>query len=257
MERKRLDVLLVERGMAASRAKAQALIRAGRVRVAGRIVTKASAKVSLTDPIEVLEPLRYVGRGGYKLEAALEAFGVNPRGWVCADVGASTGGFTDCLLQRGAARVYAIDVGRDQLHPALRADPRVVVMEGVNARYLEALTERVDLVVMDVAFISQTKLLPVVRRWVKDDGALITLVKPQFEAGPGATRSGVVRDPAVWRRALRGVVACAEGVGLGALGLIPSPVRGGDGNQEFLLYLRPGVRGDVDVDGAVAAALAL
>ena len=257
MERKRLDVLLVERGLAASRAKAQALIRAGRVRVAGRVVTKTGAKVEVTAPLEVLEPLRYVGRGGYKLEAALEAFGVDPGGWVCADVGAPTGGFTDCLLQRGAARVYAVDVGRDQLHPSLRADPRVVVMEGVNARYLEALPERVDLVVMDVAFISQTKLLPVVRRWVKDDGALITLVKPQFEAGPGGTRAGIVRDPAVWRRVLREVVACAAGVGLGAVGLVPSPVKGGDGNQEFLLYLRPGRPSGVDVEGAVAAALAL
>lgn len=240
--RRRLDLLLVERGLAESRSLAQRLIMAGRVRVDGQVATKPSQAVSPESQVTVEAGPRYVSRGGEKLEAALDGFGVEVEGLVCADVGASTGGFTDCLLQRGAAKVYAIDVGRGQLHWKLRQDPRVVVMEGVNARHLESLPEPVHLVTADVAFISLRLLLPNFSRWLVPEGQAVLLVKPQFEAGPESVgRGGVVRDPAVWRRVLLEVAEAAATAGLAPQGALRSPVRGPKGNVEFLLWCRKGV----------------
>jgi 23S rRNA (cytidine1920-2'-O)/16S rRNA (cytidine1409-2'-O)-methyltransferase len=189
----------------------------------------------------VLAPPRYVSRGGEKLAAALQAFAIEVRGAVCADVGASTGGFTDCLLQAGAARVYAIDVGHGLLHWKLRADPRVVLMERTNARYLERLPEAVDFVSVDVSFISLRLILPAVRRWLKAGGQVVALVKPQFEAGREQVgRKGVVRDVEVHKQVLIRILGTARELGLGARGLIRSPLRGPKGNQEFLLWLVEG-----------------
>ncbi len=239
--KRRLDLLLVERGLAESRTLAQRLVMAGRVRVDGQVATKPSQAVSSDSEITVEAGPRYVSRGGEKLAAALRGFGLQVQGWVCADVGASTGGFTDCLLQHGAVKVYAIDVGRGQLHWKLRQDPRVVVMEGVNARHLESLPELVDLVTADVAFISLRLLLPNFARWLTPEGQAVLLVKPQFEAGSGSVgRGGVVRDPAVWRRVLLEVAEAAAAVGLAPQSALRSPVRGPKGNVEFLLWCRKG-----------------
>ncbi|MEA3340772.1 MAG: TlyA family RNA methyltransferase, partial [Chloroflexota bacterium] len=201
MAKERLDVLLVKRGLAKSRSWAQRLIRAGEVRVAGQISDKPGTRVATNAEIAVQARPRFVGRGGEKLEAALARFGLDVAGMAAADVGASTGGFTDCLLQRGARRVYAIDVGYGQLAWRLRNDSRVVVMERTNARYLEDLPEPVDLVTADVAFISLRIILPVAARWLRPDGQVVALIKPQFEAGRREVRKGgVVRDPDVHRR---------------------------------------------------------
>lgn len=237
--KERLDLLLVARGYAPSRAQAQALIRAGRVRVAGDLRDKPGTEVPLDAVIEVSAPPRYASRGGDKLEAALAAFGVDPQGKVCLDVGASTGGFTDCLLQRGAERVYAVDVGRGQLEWRLRNDPRVVVREGVNARYLrpEDLGEPVDLATVDVSFISLRLILPPLGAIVRPGGDVIALVKPQFEAGRGAVRRGVVRDPAVHEAVVGGIAAFArDGLGWTVYGTIPSPLLGPAGNREFFVH---------------------
>ena len=235
-ERSRLDVALVERGLAESRAKAQELIRAGRVRADGAVVAKPSHRVGQEARLEVDGPEPYVGRAAHKLLGALAAFEVDPEGLVCADVGAGAGGFTQVLLERGARRVYALDVGRDQLHPRLRADPRVVVMEGVNARRLEALPEAVDAAVMDVSFISSTLILPNLRRWLRPGGWALVLVKPQFELGPGR-HTGVVRDAALRRRALERVKAAAREAGFAVAGEVESPLPGREGNVEFWLWL--------------------
>ena len=240
-EKERLDVLLFERGYAPSRARAQALIRAGRVHVAGILVDKPGTQVSTDIVIEVSAPPRHVSRGGAKLEAALVAFGVDPQGKVCLDIGASTGGFTDCLLQAGARRVHAVDVGRGQLDWKLRNDPRVVVREGVNARYLrpEDIGERVDLATVDVSFISLRLVLPPLGAIVKSGGDVIALVKPQFEAGRQAVRRGVVRDPAVHQAVVEGVAAFArEQLGWAVRGTAPSPLLGPAGNREFFLHLK-------------------
>ena len=184
---------------------------------------------------------RYVSRGGEKLVAALDAFGIDPAGWVCADIGASTGGFTDVLLQRGAKRVYAIDVGYGQLHWRLRQDPRVVVMERVNARYLESLPEPIDLVTIDASFISLKLLLPAARRLLKPQGQIVALIKPQFEAGRNQVgKGGVVRDPAVHRRVIEDLLTWTTEQGYAPQGLVPSPLLGPKGNREFLLWLWPG-----------------
>jgi 23S rRNA (cytidine1920-2'-O)/16S rRNA (cytidine1409-2'-O)-methyltransferase len=238
--RQRLDLLLVERGLAPTREKARALVMAGVVRVQGQRADKAGTSYPTTVSIEVAGPtLRYVSRGGLKLERALDVFGVSPAGRVCLDVGASTGGFTDCLLQRGAARVYAIDVGYGQLDVRLRDDPRVISRERVNARRLgeEEVAEPVSLVVVDVSFISLGKVLPAaVSRMASGQGELIALVKPQFEAGPkDVGKGGVVRDPAVHRRVLVEAVATVRASGLSPRGIIPSPILGPAGNVEFLL----------------------
>lgn len=231
----RLDVHLVEAGLAESRAKAQDLIRRGRVRVNGEVVTKPAFRVAPSDRVEVEEE-RYVGRGAYKLLGALEAFPVEPRDKVCADLGAGTGGFTQVLLERGARRVYAVDVGRGQLHPALRQDPRVVALEEQDARTL-LLPEPVDLVVMDVAFISSTLLLPKVLELLKPGGEALVLVKPQFELGPGV-HQGVVRSEGLRRRAVERVKGRAEALGFLVGGEKESPLPGREGNREVWLWLR-------------------
>nr|BAL57195.1 rRNA methylase [uncultured prokaryote] len=246
----RLDVFLVQSGWSESRAQAQALIAAGKVRVDGQVVRKAAYRLSEGAQVSVEEGRRFVSRGGEKLEAALKAFSVMVGGRICADVGASTGGFTDCLLQHGAQRVYAIDVGRELLHPLLRADERVVVMEGVNARYLAALPERVSLVTLDVSFISLRLLLPVVRGWMEEAGEVIALIKPQFEAGREAVArgQGVIRDARVHRRVLIEVLEFAQGQGYALQGVIRSPVA--SENAEFLAYLRTGGAG-VEVEACL------
>lgn len=240
--KERLDVLVVERGLAESRAKAQRLIMAGQVRVEGEVILKPGTLIPVSASIEVVEGMRYVSRGGEKLEAALEGFDLTHlEGWVCADVGASTGGFTDCLLAHGVARVYAIDVGYGQLHWKLRQDPRVVVMERTNVRYLTTLPEQVDLVTIDVSFISLKLVLPTVKVWLKPEGKIIALIKPQFEAGPSesARGKGVIRDARVHRRVLEDVLAFAKTIGLTPQGLIRSPLLGPKGNVEFLTLLTP------------------
>lgn len=242
MTKERLDVLLVERGLAPTRAKAQALVLAGQVVVDDRRVDKPGTRVAREAVLRLKgEVLRYVSRGGLKLEAALDRFGLDVTGALCADIGASTGGFTDCLLQRGAAKVYAIDVGTAQLHEKLRQDPRVISREGVNARQLpdDALPEPVQLVVVDVSFISLTLVLPSVLRRLGPGGRLVALVKPQFEAGPEQVeKGGVVRDDAVRAACLEAVSACVRGEGLEVVGALDSPVHGPSGNREILLVAR-------------------
>ncbi len=241
-KKQRLDLVLVARGLAESRSQAQRLIMAGQVRVNGQVAHKPGQPVPADADVTVARPPRFVSRGGEKLAAALDAFPIAVAGRVCADVGASTGGFTDCLLQRGAARVYALDVGKGQLHWKLRNDPRVVVMEETNARHVERLPEAVTLVTIDASFISLRVLLPVVRGWFPKTpatGEVVALIKPQFEAGrrEAARGRGVIRDPAVHRRVLHEVLGFAQAQGYAARGLIPSPVRGPKGNVEFLAWL--------------------
>jgi 23S rRNA (cytidine1920-2'-O)/16S rRNA (cytidine1409-2'-O)-methyltransferase len=246
--RRRLDQLLVERGLADTRAKAQALLLAGRVRVgegdAARLDRKAGDLIDAATPLALTERDPYVSRGGHKLAAALDAFGIDPAGLVCLDVGASTGGFTDVLLQRGARRVYALDVGRGQLAERLRQDERVVSMERTNARTLGpgALPEPVGLAVIDVSFISLALVLgPVAATLPSGPGApIVALVKPQFEAGRGRTDHGVVRDPAIHREVLERVVSVAAELGLGARDVVASPILGPEGNREFLVHLQAG-----------------
>lgn len=257
MVRSRLDQLLHERGYTPSREKARALILAGEVLVNGAMVDKAGAEVDADADIQIQQGPPYVSRGGLKLEAALGVFSIDPTGRVAADVGASTGGFTDCLLQRGAARVYAIDVGRAQLVWSLRQDPRVVVMERTNARYLEQLPEPVDLVTIDVSFISLRLILPKVRQWLAPGGQVIALVKPQFEAGREQVgKGGVVRDPRVHRSVLVDVLGWVQENGWRVLGLARSPIKGTAGNIEFLAHLSadPHAPG-LDLDEAIARVL--
>jgi 23S rRNA (cytidine1920-2'-O)/16S rRNA (cytidine1409-2'-O)-methyltransferase len=238
----RLDVALVERGLAASRERAQALIMAGQVRVDGQVVAKASAAVAADTNIALEVPDHpYVSRGGIKLAHALETFRVDPAGKRALDIGASTGGFTDVLLQRGAASVIALDVGHGQLDWTLRNDPRVDVHEGVNARTLTSadVPHRVDLVVVDVSFISLGHILPALPPFMNDDADLVALVKPQFEAGRDQVgRHGLVTDPAVHDEVIARVTAQAEAAGFARLGMAPSAITGATGNQEFFLHLR-------------------
>jgi 23S rRNA (cytidine1920-2'-O)/16S rRNA (cytidine1409-2'-O)-methyltransferase len=242
--RKRLDLVLVERGLAESRTRAQALVMAGAVVVGEARVDKPGTPVDPESPIRIKEdaaPRRWASRGALKLLRALEVFPIDPRGKTCADLGASTGGFTDVLLQGGAARVYAVDVGYGQLHPRLRADPRVVVRERENARRLTAaaLGEQVDLVVGDLSFISLRLVLPAVKDLLRPGGLAALLVKPQFEVGKGEVgKGGVVRDEALRRAALEGVAEAARGLGFEVLGHAESPVEGPAGNREWLLGLR-------------------
>ncbi len=236
--KKRLDRLLVERGLAESREKAQALIMAGEVLVDGQKGAKPGQAVAEDAAIEVLARPPYVSRGGYKLAAALDGFGVSVEGLVCLDVGSSTGGFTDVLLQRGAARVHAVDVGAGQLDWKLRNDPRVVVHEGVNARELrfDEIGEHAALAVMDVSFISATLVAPAVAPLLLPDGKMIVLVKPQFEVGRGQVgKGGIVRDPELHRAACARVSAAMEALGFRTR-LMESPILGAEGNKEFLLY---------------------
>ena len=250
MPKVRLDVLLVERGLAESRAKAQALIMAGQVRVAGQTTLKPATAIPSDSVLTVDSGPRFVSRGGEKLDAALEAFAFHVAGLTCADVGSSTGGFTDCLLQRGAAKVYAIDVGKGILHWKLRNDPRLVVMEETNARFVESLPEQVSLVTVDASFISLKILLPVIKKWLvplssnqgqmkEERRDIIALIKPQFEAGKKdvSRGDGVIRDPEVHHQVLMDVLNYAEREGFAIQGLIKSPLLGPKGNAEFLVWL--------------------
>jgi 23S rRNA (cytidine1920-2'-O)/16S rRNA (cytidine1409-2'-O)-methyltransferase len=238
--KQRIDQLLVDRNLTPSREKARALILAGQVLVNGQRVDKAGQTVIADAGVEVLQPMRYVGRGGLKLEAALEHFRIDVDGRVAIDVGSSTGGFTDCLLQHGAARVYAIDVGTGQLDWKLRNDPRVIVREHVNARYLKAtgFPERMDLAVCDVSFISVTMILPMLPPILKPDAAMVILVKPQFELDRHQVgKGGIVREPELHAAACRRVAESVEALGF-VSDTIPSPITGAEGNREFLLYAR-------------------
>ena len=256
MTKVRLDVLLVERGLAESRAKAQALIMAGQVRINGQTALKAAAAIEPNSTLTIDSGPRFVSRGGEKLDAALETFRVDVNGLTCADVGASTGGFTDCLLQRGAAKVYAIDVGKGILHWKLRNDPRIIVMEETNARFVESLPEPISLATIDASFISLKILLPVVKKWLaplrfppfstkmggvarRGEGGIIALIKPQFEAGRKdvARGDGVIRDAAIHRQVLLDVLTFAQSEGFDVRGLIRSPLLGPKGNAEFLARL--------------------
>ena len=239
----RLDVALVSRGLAESRERAQALILAGAVSVAGQVVSRASHAVRPETPIAIAGPEHpYVGRGGLKLQAALDAFGVDPAGLVALDVGASTGGFTDCLLQRGAARVYAVDVGYGQLAWRLRQDPRVVVIERCNARHLDRshVPEPVEVAVIDVSFISLTMILPAVRSCLAPGGQVVALLKPQFEVGKGKVgRGGIVRDERLRRETVEKVRGVVEAQYWDWCGEITSPITWQKGNVEYLIRLRP------------------
>ena len=230
----RLDRYLVEAGLAESREKAKSLIRSGLVRVDGRVAQKPAHPVGEGTRVELVAPERYVGRAAYKLLGALSAFPVEPAGTVALDLGAGTGGFTQVLLERGARRVYAVDVGHGQLHPRIRDDPRVVVMEGVNAREGIPIPEPVELAVMDVSFISSTKLLPALLEVLAPRADALVLVKPQFELGPGVR---VVADPGGRRRALRRVREAARALGFEVLGEAESPLPGKRGNREIWLWL--------------------
>lgn len=237
--RLRLDQLLVERQLAESREKAKALILAGQVLVKGQKVDKAGQQVAADAEVALLGRPKYVSRGGLKLEGALQEFGLAVEGKVCLDVGASTGGFTDCLLQHGAAKVYAFDVGTAQLDWRLRNDPRVVSREGVNVRHLrpEELPERVDLIVVDVSFISLAMILPVLPPLLQEGGEMVLLVKPQFEVGREQVgKGGIVRDPELHRQAVEKITALAKGLGFVTL-CTNSPILGAEGNKEFLLHL--------------------
>jgi 23S rRNA (cytidine1920-2'-O)/16S rRNA (cytidine1409-2'-O)-methyltransferase len=236
----RLDKLLLEKSLAPSRQKAQALIAAGQVLVDSRPVDKAGTMVENSAAIEVKETCPYVSRGGYKLEAGLEFFNIRVAGAVCLDIGASTGGFTDCLLKNGAAKVYAVDVGYGQLAWELRQDPRVVVMERTNARYLkiEDLEDLLDLAVIDAAFISLKLLIPPLLPLFKKRISILALIKPQFEVGRGMVgKGGVVRDPALHQDVIDGIIAFCHTLGLQNLGVTPSPILGPKGNKEFLIHL--------------------
>ena len=257
--RSRIDMLLVERGLVESRQQARAVLLAGDIRVDGATVTKPGVMVPSGASLEVLQRPAYVSRGGDKLAHALVAFDIDPDGMTCIDVGASTGGFTDVLLQRGAARVYAVDVGRGQLAESLRRDERVVSMERTNARSLTAasLPEPIDLAVVDVSFISLALILEPVASTLRGDARprIVALVKPQFEAGKGRTDHGVVRDPAIHREVLERICAKARSLGLGVQALIASPILGPEGNREFLMSLHRGA-GCADLADRITAVTA-
>jgi 23S rRNA (cytidine1920-2'-O)/16S rRNA (cytidine1409-2'-O)-methyltransferase len=240
-QKQRLDVLVQERGLAPSREKARAMIMAGEVLVDEVLVDKPGARVSEHSHVTVKAKPRFVSRGGEKLAGALAAFEVVVHEKICADVGASTGGFTDCLLQNGAAKVYAIDVGYGQIDYTLRRDPRVVVIERTNARYIEKLDEAVNLTVIDASFISLRLLLPVIKGWLTPQADIIPLIKPQFEAGKeDVGKGGVVKDSQVHERVLHEILGFAVEQGFSLRGLITSPLKGPAGNTEFLAWLHWG-----------------
>ncbi len=236
----RLDVLLVKKGLADSREKAQALIMAGSVTAGGSSAVKPGSLVDPEAAIGIKEGLKYVGRGGIKLDGALDGLGIDIDGLTAMDVGSSTGGFVDCLLKRGAKKVFAVDVGKGLLDARLRADPRVVVLEQRNIRYLDdaELGEKIDIATIDVSFISLTKVLPRVKGFLKQGGKILALIKPQFEVGKGRVgKGGIVRVAALHDEVVLGIKAFAEGNGLNALSTIPSPITGAKGNKEFWIYL--------------------
>ena len=241
MSKARLDMVLVERGLASSRNEAQTLIRLGRVYGRSGRLDKPGLLVDPAAEVWIKEEARFLSRGGYKLEGALEAFQLNPEGWICLDVGASTGGFTHCLLLRGAAHVYALDVGENLLHEKLKSDPRVAVLDGVNARNFKAemLPRQLDLITVDVSFISLTLVLPPLVPALKPGGLLLPMVKPQFEAGKGQVgKGGVVRDPVVREATVEKIRRLGAGLGLEVLGSAPSPVKGPKGNEEMFILFR-------------------
>ena len=242
MKKERLDKLLVEKGLVKSRERAKALIMAGKVLVDGKVVDKAGAQVPPEAKIEVKgEDIPYVSRGGLKLETAIKEFGLSVEGFTCLDVGASTGGFTDCLLKHGAKKVYAVDVGRGQLDWKLRNDERVISIEGFNARYLteKEVPEKVDLVVIDVSFISLTKILPVVKEFLKPEGKIVALIKPQFELTKKEVDrgKGVIKDPELHKKAINKILSFSREIGLYPENLTLSKPRGPKGNKEFLVLL--------------------
>lgn len=243
MPKERIDKLMVERGLVESRTRAQALILAGKVVVQDQRVEKPGQLIDTDGEIRIKgDTVRYAGRGGLKLEAALSEFLIDPTGKNCIDIGASTGGFTDCLLQHGAARVWAVDVGHNQLAWRLRQDPRVIVLEGLNARNLspEQFPGRFDLATVDVSFISLTRILPALLPCLTDTADCIALVKPQFEVGKGQVgRGGIVTDPQKHRRVLNEIKDAAVEIGLHPVGLLESPILGAEGNREFLMHLKP------------------
>jgi len=259
MAKKRLDVIMVEMELAETRSLAQRLVMAGKVRINGQPAVKAAQNVPDGAKVTLDSGPRFVSRGGNKLAAAMETFPVNVQGLVCADVGASTGGFTDCLLQNGAVKVYAIDVGHGILAWSLRNDPRVVVMEKTNARHVEKLDEPVSLIVMDASFISLKILLPVIKNWFEPEtGDVIALIKPQFEAGRKEVSKGkgVIRDPEIHRRVVREILDFAQETGYSVKGLHRSPVLGPKGNTEFLVWLGLGIPPiDADQIDATCAAV--
>ena len=234
-KRKRADLLLVERGLFESRARAQAAIAAGRVTADGVVLRKPSGAIAPEAVLDAAPEHPWVSRGGLKLAAALDHFGFDPAGRVCLDVGASTGGFTDVLRARGARRVYAVDVGRGQLHPKLRGDPAVVSLEQTDIRALDSLAEPPDFAVVDVSFISLKLVLPAVDRLLRRPAQLVALIKPQFEAGRSQAKKGIVRDAAVHAAACGYIVAFAASSGWDVIGVMPSPIEGGEGNREFLM----------------------
>jgi 23S rRNA (cytidine1920-2'-O)/16S rRNA (cytidine1409-2'-O)-methyltransferase len=241
MRKERLDKLMVEKGLVPSREKAQALIMIGGVKVNGQVMRKPGQKIREDALIEILQPpCPYVSRGGIKLEGAIKGFGINVEGKVCLDVGASTGGFTDCLLQHGAKKVYAVDVGWGQLHWKLRNDPRVICLEKRNIRYLpkEEIPEEVDLVTIDTSFISLKLVIPAVLKFLKEKAEILALIKPQFEVGKGEVgKGGVVRDPEKHKRVIEEIRIFSQNLGLHPVGVIESPISGPKGNREFFIYL--------------------
>jgi 23S rRNA (cytidine1920-2'-O)/16S rRNA (cytidine1409-2'-O)-methyltransferase len=239
LDKKRIDNLLVEKGLAESRAKAQAMIMAGDVLVDGKAILKAGTLVRQDTEISVAEPPPFVSRGGLKLDYALGCFNLDVRYTTVADIGASTGGFTDCLLKRGVHRVYAVDVGYGQLEYRLRQDSRVVVMDRVNARHMPDLPEKLDMVVIDVSFISVQKIIPAVTGLLKDNANIIVLVKPQFEAKRDEVgKGGIIRQPEIHARVLGRFVAWVTENGYRLRGLVSSPIKGASGNREFLAWLK-------------------
>ncbi|HKH33938.1 MAG TPA: TlyA family RNA methyltransferase [Beijerinckiaceae bacterium] len=242
MTRRRADVLLVERGLFESRAKAQAAIGAGLVSADGEPVRKASDQLATDADLAAEAPHPWVSRGGVKLAAALDAFAIDPSGRLCLDLGASTGGFTDVLLARGATKVYAVDVGHGQIHRKIAADPRVIDLEGADARKLtrKLVPDPIEILATDVSFISLKLALPPVIPLLAPAAYLVALIKPQFEAGPGRVKKGVVRDETVHRAVCDDLARFVESLGFGVLGLIPSPILGGAGNREFLIGARRG-----------------
>lgn len=252
----RLDKLLVDRGLVSTRSRAKALIMAGEVLVDGQRADKPGTAVARDADLQLIAPMPYVSRGGFKLAGALETFHLDVSGRICADVGACTGGFTDVLLQQGAARVFAIDVGYGQLEWKLRQDPRVTVLERTNARYLESLPEAVGFVCIDVSFISLKLILPAVEKWLADQADIVALIKPQFEAGRTQVgKGGIVKETAVHRQVLEDLLSWSSERDLQPQGLIRSAIQGADGNIEFLVWLRPGGEAPGDLPEIIARVL--